>query len=194
MSAVAVFAHQLSTFCNDFLDGNQRLRHPLRATRTSRPSRTLNFSGEPKHPETTKPAEEAGHEVPAEAGETLMIWTITSFPELRPSVKRKRLFSLTGGFVPISGPSAAGCNPKGAAKCAALPNAYPPCPASPGRRPMPRGRCGQTAPPRKSNFSDAEEGRDAALAPRARLRPQTRTQGLPRRRRGPHRAAGACTR
>jgi len=45
-----------------------------------------------KHPETTKPAELAGHEVPAEAGGNSMIWTIISFPELRLPVKRKRRF------------------------------------------------------------------------------------------------------
>ena len=38
----------------------------------------------------------------------------------------------------------------------------------------------------------AEEGRDAAMAPRARLRPADAAQGSPRRSRGPRRVAGAA--
>jgi hypothetical protein len=62
-------------------------------------------------PRNAKARHEGGSSTPAEA-EKLGIRDSSQFPEIQAARQAKTLFSLSGGFVPIFGPSAAGCNRK----------------------------------------------------------------------------------
>ena len=176
-----------------FRDTNQFLNQAVGAGHESRPG-ILSTILEKPSPETAKPAKGRGSF--RRAGK-LSDLDNPELPPTQAASQAKTLFSLTGGFVPIFGPSPGGLlQPERSSSCVDLPY-LPPCPAR-----LPDGPKTYAAWPVWSDSTTqgnplpahAEEGGHEAMAPRARLRPADQAQGEARRGAWGMRRCKCCTR
>ena len=150
---------RLSTPRYELLDATPRLRH--HASLIRHPCRVVNRL-ENASPELQKPALKAGLNI--RRGRRNSLSGKPEFPRSQALSQAKTLFSLTGGFVPIFGPFAAGCNPKGAANAEPCPM---PTPSLPGLRGTAEDLCRLAGLVRQHDQGNqlpahAEEGRDAS--------------------------------